>query len=94
MVLSILAAIDFEHEFERINKNHIISVLFGLKVDDNDDKIHSDSINLIQDQNTGIVMLFISIHNKIVFFQVTDKSLNEEIKTYMPFTDIKHPHHG
>ena len=79
MFLNIFAAIDFEHDFERINKFHIMSDLFGLKVDGSELKIHSDSINFIQDQNTGMVMLFISIHNKMIFFQVTDKSLNEEI---------------
>ena len=65
--------------------------LFG---EDYDKSIQSDSINFIQDSNSGIIMLFVNISNKIIFFQIVDDSKNEQIQVYQPFSNIKYPQHG
>jgi hypothetical protein len=56
--------------------------------------LEQDTINLVKNSNSGVILYFSVFQNKFIFFKMTEKLLNTEIKPFVPFKDVRIPDHG
>lgn len=76
-----------------INHESVLENIFGNGYR-NFQNLEQDTINLVKNSNSGAIFSFSVFQNKFIFFKMSEKLLNTEIKPFVPFKDVRIPDLG